>query len=102
MRILIRHRQKLIASGEQLSLEIRLETVADDGDAEVIHQMHQIMYFFLREKLRLIHDDAGIFLLDSKPYFLGIFTLDGPALDGEDHQQKLIGQLSRMVYDYMK
>ena len=46
--------------------------------------------------------DAGIFLLKDKPYFLGIFTWDGPALDGEDHQQKLIGQLSRMVYDYMK
>lgn len=46
--------------------------------------------------------DAGIFLLKGKPYFLGIFTWDGPALDGETHQQKLIGQLSRMVYDYMK
>ena len=46
--------------------------------------------------------DAGIILLDGKPYFLGIFTWDGPALDGEDHQQRLIGQLSRMVYDYMR
>lgn len=46
--------------------------------------------------------DAGIILLKDKPYFLGIFTWDGPALDGENHQQKLIGQLSRMVYDYMK
>ena len=46
--------------------------------------------------------DAGIFLLKHKPYFLGIFTWDGPALDGEDHQQRLIGRLSRMVYDYMK
>ena len=46
--------------------------------------------------------DAGIFLLEDKPYFLGIFTWEGPALDGEDHQQRLIGQLSRMVYDYMR
>lgn len=46
--------------------------------------------------------DAGIILLPGKPYFIGIFTWDGPALDGESHQQKLIGQLSRMVYDYMK
>ena len=46
--------------------------------------------------------DAGIFLLPDKAYFIGIFTWDGPALDGETHQQKLIGQLSRMVYDYMK
>lgn len=46
--------------------------------------------------------DAGIFLLEGHPYFLGVFTWDGPALDGEDHQMKLIGQLSRIVYDYMK
>jgi beta-lactamase class A len=52
--------------------------------------------------LDYLDHDAGIFLLDGNPYFLGIFTWDGPALDGEDHQQKLIGQLSRMVYDYMK
>lgn len=45
--------------------------------------------------------DAGIFLTE-RPYFLGIFTWDGPAMDGEDDQQRLIGQLSRMVYDYMK
>lgn len=46
--------------------------------------------------------DAGIFLLKDKPYFLGIFTWDGPALDGEDQQQRLIGQLSRIVYDFLK
>lgn len=44
--------------------------------------------------------DAGIFLTD-RPYFLGVFTWDGPAMDGEDDQKRLIGQLSRMVYDYM-
>lgn len=46
--------------------------------------------------------DAGIFLLAEHPYFLGVFTWDGPALDGEPQQQRLIGQLSRMVYDFMK
>lgn len=46
--------------------------------------------------------DAGIFLLEQRPYFLGVFTWDGPALDGEPQQQRLIGQLSRMVYDYRK
>ena len=46
--------------------------------------------------------DAGIFLLENRPYYIGIFTWDGPSLDGESHQQKLIGQLSRMVYDYMR
>ena len=44
--------------------------------------------------------DAGIFLTE-RPYFLGIFTWDGPALDGEPQQQRLIGRLSRMVYDYV-
>lgn len=46
--------------------------------------------------------DAGVILLKDRPYFLGIFTWDGPALDGEDPQQRFIGQLSRMVYDHMK
>lgn len=46
--------------------------------------------------------DAGVFLLEDRPYFLGVFTWDGPALDGETQQMQLIGQLSRMVYDYMK
>ncbi|MGN0976963.1 MAG: serine hydrolase, partial [Faecousia sp.] len=44
--------------------------------------------------------DAGIFLTE-RPYYLGIFTWDGPALDGEPQQQRLIGRLSRMVYDYV-
>lgn len=49
-----------------------------------------------------LNHDAGIFLLDTRPYFLGVFTWDGPALDGEPQQKRLIGQLSRMVYDFMK
>lgn len=46
--------------------------------------------------------DAGIFLLEDRPYFLGVFTWDGPALDGQPQQMRLIGQLSRMVYDFIK
>lgn len=46
--------------------------------------------------------DAGIFLLGDRPYFLGVFTWDGPALDGQPQQKRLIGQLSRMVYDFVK
>lgn len=46
--------------------------------------------------------DAGIFLLKERPYFLGVFTWDGPALDGQPQQMQLIGQLSRMVYDSIK
>ena len=49
-----------------------------------------------------LNHDAGIFLLPNRPYFLGIFTWDGPALDGEPQQERLIGRLSRVVYDYMK
>ena len=49
-----------------------------------------------------LNHDAGIFLLKDRPYYLGIFTWDGPALDGQPQQNRLIGQLSRMVYDAMK
>lgn len=45
--------------------------------------------------------DAGIFLTE-RPYFLGVFTWDGPAMDGEPQQERLIGQVSRMVFDFMK
>lgn len=46
-----------------------------------------------------LNHDAGIFLVEPNPYFLGIFTWDGPAMDGEPQQNRLIGRLSRMVYD---
>ena len=49
-----------------------------------------------------LNHDAGIFLLKDRPYYLGVFTWDGPALDGQPQQNRLIGQLSRMVYDAMK
>ena len=49
-----------------------------------------------------LNHDAGIFLLEDRPFYLGIFTWDGPALDGEPQQNRLIGKLSRMVYDAAK
>ena len=49
-----------------------------------------------------LNHDVGIFLTDDRPYYLGIFTWDGPALDGQPQQNRLIGQLSRMIYDAMK
>lgn len=49
-----------------------------------------------------LNHGAGIVMLPNRPYFIGIFTWDGPALDGEPQQLRLIGQLSRMVYDTMK
>lgn len=44
--------------------------------------------------------DAGIVLAEGKPYYLGVFTWDGPALDGDPQQCRLIGKLSRAIYDY--
>lgn len=49
-----------------------------------------------------LNHDAGIVMLEDHPYFLGVFTWDGPALDGEPQQNRLIGQLSRIIYDFMK
>ena len=46
--------------------------------------------------------DAGVFHLKQRPYFLGVFTWDGPSLDGQSEQARLIGRVSRLVYDYMK
>lgn len=46
--------------------------------------------------------DAGVFLLKNRPYYLGVFTWDGPAMDGQPHQKRLIGRVSRLVYDFMK
>ena len=46
--------------------------------------------------------DAGVFFLEGRPYFLGVFTWDGPSLDGQPEQARLIGRVSRLVYDFMK
>jgi hypothetical protein len=67
----------------------------------------------ITESQRLILDQMGgmemaaVLMLslneeDDRPYYLGIFTWDGPALDGQPQQNRLIGQLSRMIYDAMK
>ena len=49
-----------------------------------------------------LNHDAGVFQMKKRPYFLGVFTWDGPALDGESPQKQLIGRISRLVYDYVK
>lgn len=46
--------------------------------------------------------DAGVFFLEGRPYFLGVFTWDGPSLDGQPEQARFVGRVSRLVYDYMK
>ena len=45
-----------------------------------------------------VSHDAGLFL-DGRPYYLGIFTWDGPALDGEPQQKRFIGRLSKAIYE---
>lgn len=49
-----------------------------------------------------LNHDAGIFRLKDRPFYLGIFTWDGPALDGQPEQNQFIGKLSRMIYDAVK
>lgn len=46
--------------------------------------------------------DAGIILLPERPYFLGIFTWDGPSPEGDPRQSRFLGQLSRLVYDSLR
>lgn len=49
-----------------------------------------------------LNHDAGIFLMENRPFYLGIFTWDGPALDGQPQQNRFIGRLARMIYDAVK
>ena len=59
---LVRQHQQVVAALEQLALEVRPQAVADDGDAAVVHQMHQIVDLVLGEELGLVDDDAGVAL----------------------------------------
>ena len=49
--------------------------------------------------LDYLNHDAGLFLLPDRPYFLGVFTWDGPCLEGDSRQKQLIGRISKAVYD---
>ena len=46
-----------------------------------------------------VNHDAGIFELFSHPFYLGIFTWDGPALDGQPDQKRFIGKLAKQIYE---
>ncbi|MEA4954005.1 MAG: serine hydrolase [Pseudoflavonifractor sp.] len=46
--------------------------------------------------------DCGLFLLPRRPFFLGIFTWDGPSPDGDPGQKRYIGRLSKAIYDVYK
>lgn len=44
--------------------------------------------------------DAGLFMNDENPFYLGIFTWDGPRLDGEPEQLRFIGKLAKKIYQW--
>lgn len=97
---------KLLYDGEILTPELR--NVAFDFLSRVRHM--DGLQRYLPDAVPVLHKpggldhlnhDAGIFLVEGKPYYLGIFTWDGPALDGEPQQNRLIGKLSRKIYDYV-
>lgn len=43
--------------------------------------------------------DAGVFFQPGGDWFLGIFTWDGPSLDGEKEQKRFLGRLAKAIYD---
>ncbi len=97
---------KFLYDGTILNPELR--AVAFDFLSRVRHM--DGLQRYIPDAVTLLHKpggldhldhDAGVFLLEDKPYYLGIFTWDGPALDGESQQTRLIGQLSRAIYDYV-
>lgn len=96
---------KLLYDGAILTPELR--RVAFDFLGRVRHMdglqrylPDNVTVFHKPGGLDHLNHDAGVFLLEGKPYYLGIFTWDGPALDGEPQQNRLIGKLSRVIYDY--
>lgn len=42
--------------------------------------------------------DAGLFLLPRRPYFVGIFTWDGAGTEEDPTRRRLIGRLSKAIY----
>lgn len=47
-----------------------------------------------------VDHDAGLFLNNENPFYLGIFTWDGPSLDGECEQQRFIAKLTKKIYNW--
>ncbi len=96
---------KLLYDGAILTPELR--AVAMDFLSRVRHM--DGLQRYLPDPVTVLHKpggldhlnhDAGLVLVEGRPYYLGIFTWDGPALDGDPDQVRLIGKLSRAVYDY--
>ena len=85
---LVRHSQQIIAALEQLAPEVCLQAVAQHGDAAVVHQVDQVNYLILGEKLGLVNNDAGVFLqflIGPGPHFVKIHTGMGQADAGGNH-----------------
>lgn len=46
--------------------------------------------------------DAGIFYVPRRPFYLGIFTWDGPSPEGDKRQKMFLGRLTKAIYDTYK
>ena len=46
--------------------------------------------------------DAGIFYVPHRPFYLGIFTWDGPSPEGDKGQKMFLGRLTKAIYDTYK
>ena len=46
--------------------------------------------------------DAGIFYVPRRPFYLGIFTWDGPSTEGDKGQKMFLGRLTKAIYDTYK
>lgn len=44
--------------------------------------------------------DAGLFMNNENPFYLGIFTWDGPSMDGQPEQQRFIARLAKKIYHW--
>lgn len=47
-----------------------------------------------------VDHDAGLFMDNEAPFYLGIFTWDGPSMDGEPEQQRFIAKLTKKIYNW--
>lgn len=46
-----------------------------------------------------VDHDCGLFWLEDRRMTLSILTWDGPALDDEQEQKRLIGKMTREIYN---
>ena len=44
--------------------------------------------------------DAGLFMNNENPFYRGIFTCDGPSMDGQPEQHRYIGKLAKKIYQW--